>query len=366
MPAADVYLRGLNILLAQIEALPQEIHPDLIVVSDLLAAQLGVRKGLEDANSGIRLAFPNIAKHTNFHADKGHRNHVHVSFGAKRAGSFEPVAAPPATTPPGTTPPATTPPATIPAGALAKFKISYKTKKGTALSRDEVMQLLTSSGLFSDEIAALFVGIAERESGLQPGALNTNRRTGDFSFGLFQINFLPQGGGTYPYPIIYPTAATVLGVKLAYSIDADTNVTTLSEKVKSLATRETTDERMFIPYNQVHMLASKAIGLAKYRNLVIKNEKIKKYYFGPWGDYKNSTDAPMGAFTGVKYSTVRDAYVVNTGKSEATLKTFIKAICKGKDPYAKLSDWFSGYYYTMAYKSNGVPVLSKRLKDPKF
>jgi hypothetical protein len=364
VPAADVYLKGLNIILAQIEALPQELHPDLIVVSDLLAAQLGIRGGLEDANSGIRLAYPNMAKHTNFHSDKNHRNHVHISFGAKRSGSFQPVA-PGRVTAQGTGSPATAP-AIIPAGALEKLKISYKTKKGTALTRDEVMQLLTSSGLFEDEIAALFVGISQRESGWQPGALNTNRSTGDFSFGLFQINFLPAGGGTYQYPIIYPTAANVLGVKLAYSIDADTNVTTLSEKVKSLATRETSDERMFIPYNQVHMLASKCIGLAKYKNVVAKNQKIKNYYFGPWGDYKNLTDAPMGAFTGVKYSTVRDAYITNTGKSEATLKAFIKAKFKGKKPYAKLNDWFSGYYYTMAYKSNGNLVPSERKKDTKF
>jgi hypothetical protein len=104
------------------------------------------------------------------------------------------------------------------------------------------------------------------------------------------------------------------------------------------------------------------LGQSKYQNIVTKNQKIKNYYFGPWGDYKSLTDAPMGAFTGVKYSTVRDAYVINTGKSEATLKAFIKAKFKGKKPYGKLTDWFSGYYYTMAYASNP----SRRLKDPKF
>lgn len=225
------------------------------------------------------------------------------------------------------------------------------------------MQLLTTSGLFEDEIAALFVGISDRESGgWHPGALNTDRSTGDFSFGLFQMNFLPSGGGTLPYPIVYPTPATVLGVKLAYSIDADTNVTTLGEKVKSLATRETTDERIFIPYNQVHMLASKMIGQAKYQNVVSKNQKIKNYYFRPWGDYKSLKDAPMGSFTGVKYSVVRDVYTKNTGKSEATLKAFIRAKFKGKAAYSKLTEWFSGYYYTMAYASNP----SRKLKDPNF
>jgi hypothetical protein len=368
VPAADVYLKGLNILLAQIEALPQEIHPDLIVVSDLLAAQLGIKGGLEDANSGIRLAFPNLAKHTNFHSDSRHRNHIHVSFGAKRSGSFEPVATVTAqsVTPPGTTPPATTTPPVIPAGGLEKFKISYKTKKDTKITRDEIMQLLVTSGLFSDEIAALFVGIAEREAGFQPGALNTNRRTGDFSFGLFQINLLPSGGGNLKYPLIYPTPAKVLGVKLAYSIDSDTDVTSLGNKVISLASRETTDERMFIPYNQAHILAAKYVGLPKYQNALSKNTKLNDYAFRPWGDYKKAVDAPMGSFTGVKYSVVRDVYLANTGNSEEKLKTFIKAKFKDKRAYAKLTEWFSGYYYTMAYTSNGTYVPSKRLQDPKI
>jgi len=349
------------------EALPQEIHPDLIVVSDLLAAQLGIRNGLEDANSGIRLAFPNLAKHTNFHSDKGHRNHVHISFGAKRSGSFQPVTPPPATvTKSGVTEPGTAP-AVIPAGGLEKFKISYKTKKDSKLTRDEIMQLLVTSGLFSDEIAALFVGIAEREAGFQPGALNTNRGTGDFSFGLFQINLLPSGGGSLKYPLIYPTPAKVLGVKLAYSIDSDTDVTSLGSKVISLASRETTDERMYIPYNQAHILAAKYVGLPKYQNAVSKNTKLNDYEFRPWGDYKSAVDAPMGSFTGVKYSVVRDVYLANTGNSEAKLKAFIKAKFKDKRAYAKLSEWFSGYYYTMAYKDgNGTYVPSKRLQDPKI
>lgn len=335
----------------------------------MLAAQLGIRNGLEDANSGIRLAFPNIAKHTNFHSDKGHRNHVHISFGAKRAGSFEPIVAAPGTvTKSGVTDPGTTTPPVIPAGGLEKFKVSYKTNKDAALTRDEVMQLLVTSGLFSDEIAALFVGISDRESGgWHPGALNTNRRTGDFSFGLFQINFLPSGGGSSPYPLVYPTPAKVLGVKLAYSIDADTDVTSLGKKVISSASRETTDERIFIPYNQAHILATKYVGLPKYQNLVSKNAKINDYNFRPWGDYKSLTDAPMGSFTGVKYSVVRDVYLANTANSEAKLKAFIKAKFATKPAYSKLTEWFSGYYYTMAYKnSNGTYVPSKRLQDPKI
>jgi hypothetical protein len=365
VPAADVYLKGLNILLAQIEALPQEIHPDLIVVSDLLAAQLGIKSGLEDANSGIRLAFPNLAKHTNFHSDSRHRNHIHVSFGAKRSGSFEPVAKVTAQSVklPATTPPATTTPPVIPAGGLEKFKISYKTNKDASLTRDEVMQLLVTSGLFGDEIAALFVGISDRESGgWHPGALNGDRGTGDFSFGLFQINFLPAAGGNTAYPLIYPTPAKVLGVKLAYSVDADTDVTSLGKKVVTLASRATTDERMFIPYNQVHILAAKAVGLGEYQKAVSRNQKINSYFFRPWGDYKSAVDAPMGSFTQVKYSVVRDVYLANTTNSEEKLKTFIKAKFKGKRAYSKLTEWFSGYYYTMAHGDR----LSERKQDPKF
>ena len=62
-----------------------------------------------------------------------------------------------------------------------------------ALSEGQVGDLLRSAG-FPEEKIPLFVKIAQRESGLRPGAHNPNAATGDNSYGLFQINMIGNLG----------------------------------------------------------------------------------------------------------------------------------------------------------------------------
>ena len=117
------------------------------------------------------------------------------------------------------------------------------------------MQLMMMSGYYSDEVAALFVGIAERESsGWHPGSINGDRSTKDFSFGFLQMNLLPGAHGGKTFRLTVPSEANVLGYKLAYSTTSDTDPEVLKNKVQQLASLETTDERIFIPLNQVGML----------------------------------------------------------------------------------------------------------------
>lgn len=61
------------------------------------------------------------------------------------------------------------------------------------LSEGQVGDLLRSAGFPEDKIP-LFVKIAQRESGLRPGAHNPNAATGDNSYGLFQINMIGNLG----------------------------------------------------------------------------------------------------------------------------------------------------------------------------
>lgn len=140
------------------------------------------------------------------------------------------------------------------AESISKFKKSYKTDQNTKLTPDELMQLMMMSGFYSDEVSALFVGIAQRESNFRPGSINGDRSTGDFSFGFLQMNLLPKAHGNKTFRLTVPSEANVLGLKLAYSTTADTDPAILRQKVQQLATIETTDERIFIPLNQVGML----------------------------------------------------------------------------------------------------------------
>lgn len=116
------------------------------------------------------------------------------------------------------------------------------------------MQLMMMSGFYSDEVSALFVGIAQRESNFRPGSINGNRSTGDFSFGFLQMNLLPKAHGRKTFRLTVPSEANVLGLKLAYSTTGDTDPAVLEAKVLQIASLETTDERIFIPFNQVGML----------------------------------------------------------------------------------------------------------------
>lgn len=140
------------------------------------------------------------------------------------------------------------------AESVGKFKKSYKKDQTTQLTPDELMQLMMMSGFFSDEVSALFVGISERESNFRPGSINGNRDSGDFSFGFLQMNLLPEAHGKKIFRLTVPSEANVLGFKLAYSTTSDTDAAILEQKVEQLASIETTDERIFIPLNQVGML----------------------------------------------------------------------------------------------------------------
>ena len=62
-----------------------------------------------------------------------------------------------------------------------------------ALSEGTLAALLRKAG-FPEERVPLMVNIAKRESGLNPGAHNPNRSTGDNSYGLFQINMIDNLG----------------------------------------------------------------------------------------------------------------------------------------------------------------------------
>lgn len=65
----------------------------------------------------------------------------------------------------------------------------------------------------------------------------------------------------------------------------------------------------------------------------------------------------VGALAKVNYSTVRKAYINNTGKTEETLKAWIIKNFKNQPGEAYLNSWFSG---------NKIANNGTETKDPKF
>jgi len=64
------------------------------------------------------------------------------------------------------------------------------------VSPGQLFKALTAEGLPPD-VSSAFVSIAGRESGFHTGAHNDNAKTGDNSYGLFQINLLHGGWGPF-------------------------------------------------------------------------------------------------------------------------------------------------------------------------
>ncbi len=86
--------------------------------------------------------------------------------------------------------------------------------------------------------------------------------------------------------------------------------------------------------------------------------------FHAWGDYKlglkddnGNPQSVIGALAKVKYSTIRKAYINNTGKTEETLKAWIIKNFKNKPGESYLNSWFSGNIIA----NNGTET-----KDPNF
>jgi len=180
VPPPGKYLAALDLFLSHVEQLPQELHPDLIVVSSDLETELGIVEGLESSSSPIRVKHPDLAPFTNIYCDKSHRNHIHVSWSSARCGSYSiPVTAPPATT--GSSGSGTVSAASVgsalSAPMLVKLKKEYYTglEDADALTPLDIFQFLYNYGGFIAEIAAIFAGIAVRESNCVPFVNNRQR-----------------------------------------------------------------------------------------------------------------------------------------------------------------------------------------------
>ena len=339
----DTYRKGLHLLLTTLNGLTQDLHPDLIIVHDQLMAELGIAEnGLEGANAAVRTKYPNLGRFVNFAVDSSHRDHIHVSFSPQRAGSF--ITPEIATAITGVSFTGQDAQSGI---SMDRFKENFFGKPNASLSTDELMALLSTSGLFSLEVSAMFTAIAEREANVQPAAINT-KRPQDFSVGMFQINLLKGAHGDKTFYLKYnasgqPEDSTALGYKLAYSIDSDNNPSTLADKVMNQATQATVDKRVWIPYNQAWMLGVTATGSTRVAKVVKTNSPIDEYCFFAWGDY--GTEYVPGFIFKTKFSTALSVYL-NRGGTDANLRKWIRTNIPQKSrAYKYIEGWMGGNVY---------------------
>jgi hypothetical protein len=391
----DNYKRALDMLLAKLNTVPEYLHPDLIIIDNRLIDEYGIGEGFESdfvgnkgvdkggkgtsiTNAGIIFKKYETLKKINFTASAGHRDHIHLSFGPNRTGSYkdwldtetqgqnegEPES--------GFTPEGD-------ASQVESLAISYSGAsrnsyygaKSAIRNPNALYKGLIDYGNFTPEEAAIFMCIAERESNFQPGAFNglvnnSNEKpkgTGDYSIGLWQVNFkgivslltnkitlVDSYTRSVDGKITFTTSQEV-GYKLIdknWQQDGvkgkDSALRKMKEWYKTDPNdptgfgisegRQYTDERMFKPIVQIFIL--KQITQGRHG-----------WIFSPWGEYPGAPVA--GWLRELKFQTAVNFYIANNPtKTIEDLRTWVKQ--KGSDKNANssklyLDRWLQGYVF---------------------
>lgn len=351
------YADALHILLTHLSTMPGYLQPDLIIVSSDLTTDLGLNeKGLEDADSALRKRYPGLAKHVNVGSDGNHRNHIHISYGPIRAGSFvTPEIA------------AQINGVSFSGGAGASAAVTEKLKKeyktGDApLSWADIYVLLNTYGYFGPELSSLFTALSERESSGNPWSTND-----DGFFGLWQLGTDPREGGLTNVKLKLPIEEVTTFWKLGCNVWKEQGLTaeTVDAYINPIrksdpnAGRSYFDTRYSIPLNQIECLRAKfgyrsnntkpitKIGTNKGNNLL-----------HPWGE----GFLYFGWLSGVKYSIARDIYIAMTGKTAEDFSSWLLSNTPkdsrtlNPDPKTGksiLQSWIDGKNYPVLYKRNG-------------
>jgi len=258
----------------------------------------------------------------------------------------------------------TTPYGSSPINNLSKNYINNPEQ----IAPEDIFIALKTIGLFTDEIAAIFVGLANRESSRRLYIVQATFG----ALGLWQISTIPNDGGTEEALLLYPEKVRTNYWKLALpdlpNLNSDSQI---SAEIKKRCDPNNSgngidkfDQRCWNLINQVALLRSK---LFRINNL---KQEISDLPVGPWGDnylkygFISSTDA-----SSMNFSDVLQVYQRMTNKSEGTLKGFIlsklqsqknttKAAINGKSPTLQidpdngktvLENWFDGKRYPVVH-----------------
>lgn len=359
---------ALNLLLESLNTLDESVLPDLIVFDDRLKEEFGIVSGHDEfgpnnkgANGIIQKKYKNLKK-IDFGADSGHQNHIHIAFSPQRAGNYldytiaDPGSAWGPTTPEGTP---GSPEQLIFEPELYESTIDKPDQKMKNL--DALYRALIQLGGYKPENAAIFMAIAERESGgFSSAGFNGNLNSGDYSLGLWQINFAPGANEklldvTMDFPLLSNGKITTKKAKLLHLVFKDhkelfkdneklklTKIQMATQLMKTIykdegerAGRKYADPLVFTPAVQIEILK-------KFNaNYTAKNN----WKYTAWGEYSGGPE--YGWITALKFKTAVGFYVKNNpGKTEEDLKNFCKGwignMLDSHDGKSVYSRWLNG------------------------
>lgn len=360
--------KALNILLDALATIDESILPDLIVFDDRLAQEFGIVMGGDDysdpaVNGIIQKKFPNVIK-TDFAANTGHRNHIHISFSPQRAGTYLDYTEAGSSS-------AWSNGSTTGADGLALvsidelFQSKGSGKDGIIQNKDALYKALIDFGGFKPETAALLMMIPERESSFRPSAFNGCLKTGDYSIGLWQLNYYAESNQRFLEDLI-DVRAKINGKivnkkeKLYKLLFKDHEALKINNKTSAVAKMKEIYEQSGGKFDSGYQCNNASIGAGiQFADPVlftpiVQVDLIKKFLvnysgkdwkFFPWGEYAGDHPA-YGWIHGLKFKTAVDFYVRNNpGKTEQDLvnhcKKFITNMTRknSKDNY---NAWLNG------------------------
>ena len=358
----DKYKKALTKLLDTLVTIDQSLHPDLIVIHNSLKTEYGIISGFEgDIKTGpIYKKYPELKK-INFHCDSNHTDHIHISFGPLRSGTYESWLETDTSSGGGTSESGFQP-----SGSTTEMDELFTifTDGSGIKNTNALYKALIDYGKFSPETAALFMMLSERETGGDFSPRSFASDSDDYSIGLWQCNYSETTKSTFvhrdTYLIERDTARTIKKVKIPiwkvilkdYATlkvkDEDGNEVVLrngadatkiiSEYRKKGKGVNEADPNIFKPINQIFLLSSYVQDYRKFKN---------GWYFTNWGEYQNGP--PYGWITSTKFDTAVNFYVTNNpGKTREDLIKHCKRlkgnmiITAGKQMYER---WLNGEYF---------------------
>ena len=360
------YETQLDLLFQALNIVPMSLLPDLIVVHPEVGRKMGVAEGLEGLDNAIKVKYPNL-KYVNFHMNDNHKDHIHLSFGAQRAGKYMGSDGLILSTTAGGNETGSDDPDVLAAlkSGKAKSISNYKASTTETISLTEAFAILTEK-FFSHEAAAIMCAVMGRESRLNPGSFNGVCKSnadgtwgGDYSIGMFQFNLIPyikKGRESARIKIIYDGQKILDKPKeyqashLAYTPGADQNWTSTKIGNKMVELQNTgkafTSDLLWYPINQIGLIAYSKFG---YNNSAINDSEG----FFHWGDYSDRSDC--GFIFGTKFQDAVSVYLT-TGKDIAVLQDWVRKKLPKKNPKTKdyIEQWMSGSVFRSKPKNGSL------------
>lgn len=239
-----------------------------------------------------------------------------------------------------------------------KFVQDFSADTSAKLELAEVFALLRGT-VMSDEAAAIFTAIAAREGGLHPGSCLLDNGSGDWSFGLWGINLLPNANGSKKFRLPLPSLSEKEGWQLGYKNYLADGINKSNFRAAAFAKAAQLkknqhytllDSALWIPVNQAYVLYTTATGQMFDGNKLGATAE-NSYVFFPWGDYGGGP--PWGWISNLSFGKAAGVYQ-GAGRNVEDLKKWVLTMFANNGKKSKsaqyASNWVNGYTYTVRWK----------------